>query len=128
MEDAHYQDPPDDVRLLSGIDTPNGYADNYGARVSGFIIPAETASYNFFIRSDDASQFFLSTSDKAPTPATDTVTAEETGCCNPFVETGNGDPKTTQAPIALVAGKKYAFIGLLKEGAVEITSKWPCEK
>ncbi|MBI3414668.1 MAG: hypothetical protein HY043_05005 [Verrucomicrobia bacterium] len=116
LEDAHYQDKPDDVRLLSGIDTPNGYADNYGARVTGFIIPTETASYDFFIRSDDASQFFLSSSEKEPNPATDTVTAEETGCCDAFHETGNGDAETTQAPIALVAGKKYAFIAFVKEG------------
>ncbi|MEO8428033.1 MAG: hypothetical protein ABI651_13060, partial [Verrucomicrobiota bacterium] len=116
LDDAHYADPPDDVRLLPGIDTPNGWADNYGARVTGFIIPAESASYDFFIRSDDASQFFLSTSEKAPDPAMDLVTAEETGCCDAYHETGNGDPETTQAPIALVAGKRYAFLAFVKEG------------
>ena len=116
LEDAHYADKPDDTRLLTGIDTPNGLADNYGARVSGFIIPAEGGSYDFFIRSDDASQFFLSTSEKAPDPATDTVIAEEIGCCDAFHATGNGDPETSQAPIALVAGKKYAFLAFVKEG------------
>lgn len=116
LEDPHYQDAPDDSRLLSAIDTPNGYAENYGARVSGFIIPAESGSYDFFIRSDDASQLYLSTSEKAPDPSTDTPIAEETGCCDAFHETGNGDPESTQAPIALVAGKKYAFLAFVKEG------------
>ncbi len=116
LDDAHYADPADDVRLLPGIDTPNGYADNYGARVTGFIIPQESGSYDFFIRSDDASQFFLSTTERAPDPAVDTVIAEETGCCDAFHEAGNGDAETSQAPIALVAGKKYAFLAFVKEG------------
>ncbi len=115
LEDAHYQDKADDIRLLPATDTPNGYADNYGAKVSGFIIPAETGSYNFFIRSDDASQFFLSTSEKVPDPAVDPVIAEETGCCDAFHE-ADGSPETTQTPIAMVAGKKYAFLAFVKEG------------
>ncbi len=116
LDDAHYADPADDVRVLPGIDTPNGFGDNYGARVSGFIIPAESGSYDFFIRSDDASQFFLSKSEKAPDPLTDAVVAEETGCCDAFHEAGNGDLETSQAPIALVAGNKYAFVAFVKEG------------
>jgi hypothetical protein len=116
LDDPHYADPPDDVRLLPGIDTPNGYGDNYGVRVTGFIIPAESGNYDFFVRSDDASQFFLSTSETAPNPASDTVIAEETGCCDAFHEAGNGDPETSLTPIALVAGKKYAFLSFVKEG------------
>lgn len=113
LDDPHYQDPPDDVRLLSAIDTPNGYADNYGARVSGFIIPTESAQYEFFIRSDDASQLYLSTGETPPTPGSDTPICEETGCCDAFHP--SGDPETS-APIALVAGKKYAFVAIVKEG------------
>ena len=120
VDDPHYQDKPDDTRVLAGIDSPNGYADNYGARVSGYIIPVESGSYRFFLRSDDASQFFLSKNETAPNPANDTPLAEETGCCNAFLEPLNatGDPnnQTSQTAIALEAGKKYAFITLLKEG------------
>ena len=120
VDDPHYQDTPDDTRVLAGIDTPNGYADNYGARVSGYIIPTESGSFRFFLRSDDASQFFLSKNETAPNPASDTPLAEETGCCNAFLEplNANGDPnnQTSQTPVTLEAGKKYAFIALLKEG------------
>jgi hypothetical protein len=56
------------------------------------------------------------TSETPPDPTSATVTAEETGCCDAFHETGNSDPETTQAPIALVAGKKYAFLAFVKEG------------
>ena len=120
LDDPHYQDAPDDTRVLAGIDTPNGYADNYGARVSGYIIPVESGNYRFFIRSDDASQFFLSKTEIPPNPAVDTPVMEETGCCNAFLEPLNasGDPvnQTSQTPISLVAGKKYAFLAFVKEG------------
>ncbi len=109
---------PDNMRLLGGIDTPNGYGDNYGARVTGFILPPETASYHFFINSDDASQFFLSLTETAPDPTSETPICEETGCCNAFTEPA-ADHSTmlrTSEPIALVAGKKYAFVALVKEG------------
>ena len=107
----------DDFRLLGGIDTPNGYGDNYGARVSGFIIPPETASYHFFIRSDDASALYLSANETPPDPNWDLPICQETGCCAAFQEPGDTLPEeTTIEPIALVAGRKYAFIALVKEG------------
>lgn len=114
LDSPDYQTAADDVRLIAGIDTPNGYSDNYGARVSGFIVPAETGQYDFFIRSDDASQLYLSTTETPPNPGADAPIAEETGCCNAFMEPGA--TQTTAAPISLVAGKKYAFLAFVKEG------------
>ena len=113
--DSYLANKPDETRFISGFDTPNGYGDNYGARVTGYIIPPTSGDYDFFIRSDDASQLFLSTSEKAPNPAADTPIAFETGCCKAFLEPGAGDV-TTAAPIALVGGKKYAFLAFVKEG------------
>ena len=115
LDDPHYLEVPDGVRLLTGIDTPNGYGDNYGARVTGFIIPSETGLFNFFLRSDDASQLFLSPNETPPDPAAGAPIAEETGCCDAFKEPGAGD-ETTVSPISLVAGKKYAFVAFVKEG------------
>lgn len=112
--DSYLANKPDETRFISGFDTPNGYGDNYGARVTGYIIPPTSGDYDFFLRSDDASQLFLSTSEKAPNPAADTPIAFETGCCKAFLEPG-GDV-TTVAPIALVGGKKYAFLAFVKEG------------
>jgi hypothetical protein len=108
---------PDDVKVLSAIDSPNGYGDNYGAKVSGFITPPTSGSYRFFIRSDDASELWLSTNDKESSAV---KIAEETDCCDAFVEpdVANDDGATfaTSQPINLVAGTKYAFYALLKEG------------
>ena len=117
LSDPKYPNSPDNIQLLGAIDTPNGYAENYGARVTGFIIPPETASYHFFIRSDDASALYLSSNETAPDPATSSPVCQETGCCAAFMEPGDTLPEeTTAEPIALVAGRKYAFVAVVKEG------------
>ena len=84
--------------------------ENYGGRLSGWIVPAVTGQYEFFIRSDDSSQLWLSTDDK---PLNAQMIAEEIGCCGPFEEPGAPE---TSAPQDLVAGKKYAIYALWKDG------------
>ena len=97
----------------------NSFGDNYGARITGTITPTASGQYNFFIRSDDSSQFYLNTSSATlPVPGTDTPLIEETSCCHAFLEpTDTTEPSvTTQTPVSLTAGKSYGFVILLKEG------------
>ncbi len=114
INDAKYASPADIVAYASALDTrtvfPDDGHDNYGGRLSGIFTPEESGQFEFFLRSDDASQLFLSTDDKV---ANLQQIAEETGCCDAYHE--SGDPETS-APIALVAGKKYAIQVLWKEG------------
>lgn len=84
--------------------------DNYGARVYGWVTPTETASYRFFLRSDDASELWIS-SNNSPDPANMTRIAFETGCCDPFKD---GDESSTA--FELVAGQSYFIEGFYKEG------------
>jgi PA14 domain len=109
---------PDAVRYMPGMNTGADIADNFGATLKAYLIPTETADYDFFIRSDDASQLFLSQTETFPVPGTDTPIAEETGCCKGFLEPGNTTEAsvTTATPIALTAGKKYALLAVYKEG------------
>ena len=65
---------------------PTDANDNYGATMKAILTPAESGNYRFFIYSDDASQLFLSTDDKA---ANLVQIAEETGCCNFFTDNCN---------------------------------------
>lgn len=116
LSDPKYPASPDNVLLLAAIDTPNGYRDNYGARVTGFIVPPESGSYHFFIRSDDASALWLSENETAPDTANSPI-AQETGCCAAFQEPSDALPEeTTATPITLTAGRKYAFVAIVKEG------------
>jgi hypothetical protein len=120
-DDPKYAEAPNAILYAPGMNTPSGYADNYGARVSGYLIPKETASYDFFLYSDDASELYLSSNDVFPTVPGATPIAQETDCCDAFAEPGalNDDgatSPTTTSPIPLVAGNRYAMIGTLKEG------------
>ena len=108
--DPKYPNSPDAIQLLTSLSTPNGYGETYGARVSGFLIPPASGDYRFFVYSDDSSQLFLSPDDKE---ANAVMIAEEPSCCNAFTEPGT---TRTSEPQTLVAGKKYAFYALLKEG------------
>jgi hypothetical protein len=114
VDDPSYPNSPGETLYMSAFDTrtvyPNDTHENYGGRVSGFVSPTESGDYEFFLRSDDASQLFVSSDEN---PANLVQVAEEVACCNPFMETG--DPKTS-APLTLAAGKRYAVQVLYKEG------------
>lgn len=107
---AKYPNSPDATGYLTSMSfEPN--LDNYGVRISGYITPATTGNYRFFIRSDDASQMWLSTDDSAANAA---MIAEETGCCNGFQEPP--DKSQTSEPQSLLAGTRYYFHAFMKEG------------
>ena len=71
----------------------------------------ESGNYDFFLRSDDASELWISTDD---TEDRLQFEAEETGCCNAFQEPGA--LQTTLAPLSLTAGQKYFVQVVYKEG------------
>jgi hypothetical protein len=104
---AQVSEPPDYRALATAADSQTVYVTqtltNYGARLSGFVVPKDTGKYEFFVRSKDSSELWLSPTDQ---PADLVPVAEETVCCQPFQETG--DPGTS-GPITLVAGRKYAI-------------------
>jgi hypothetical protein len=91
----------------------NPYGDNYGGRASGWIVPPLNGEYRFFLRSDDASQLWLSTNDAA---ANLRLIAEQTGCCNAFT---HAEGTLSSAPVILTAGRRYYVQALWKEGNAE---------
>jgi hypothetical protein len=112
--DPRYPLAPDEVRYLRSFNTrdalPNDALENFGGRIEGFITPLVSGDYHFFLRSDDASELWLSTDD---TETSAVLIAQETDCCDLFAEPG-GDPATTTAPVALVAGQRYFIMVLYK--------------
>ncbi|MGE4178980.1 MAG: Ig-like domain-containing protein [Limisphaerales bacterium] len=115
IDSEKYQNnQPDIVGYVTEFSSRQIFTDasheNYGGRISAWIVPAETGNYEFFIRSDDASQLYLSTDDKVENAQ---IIAEETGCCGAFEEPGAPE---TSLPQPLVAGRKYAIYALWKEG------------
>ena len=108
---------PDQVHYLSAFDTrtvfPDNSLNNYGASIEGWITPAETGSYEFFMRSDDAGELWLSND---ASESNLRLIAEELDCCDPFQEPDTGD-LATSLPISLQAGKSYFVSLLYKEGS-----------
>jgi hypothetical protein len=117
LDDPKYPGSPDQIGAVFSANSrdlfPTDALDNYGAAIEGFLTPTESGDYNFFIRSDDNSQFSISTD---ATEANIELVAEEFGCCNAFLEPENGPTQTTVVPRALVAGKRYFIRLLYKEG------------
>jgi len=93
-------------------------ADTFGARISGWLTPAEDGLYRFFIRSDDGSALYISS---GPDPIAAGMVAWENGCCQAFLEptaidpAGNGSYQTSD-PIDLKAGTSYYLALVYKEG------------
>lgn len=120
--DPKFPASPDRVQYLSGLSygqpTFGGtVGDNYGVLITGVLIPPTSGNYYFFIRSDDASRFFLNATGPAiPDPLADAPIAEEADCCDAFQEIDTGDPSTTATPVALEAGQRYGFAFVVKEG------------
>jgi hypothetical protein len=95
---------------LNNVPGFGALGDNYGDVVSGWITPKVTTNYYFFIRSDDASDLYLSTDGN---PASAAVIAQETGCCRAFQEPG--DPATSVVQ-PLTAGVSYFIKAVHSEG------------
>lgn len=115
VDDPKYQaNTPDEVgyvtQFTSRLIYPDSSHENYGGRISGWIVPPETGEYEFFLRSDDNSRLFLSADD---TPENAQLIAEETGCCGAFEEPGAPE---TSAPQSLTSGRRYYIYALWKEG------------
>ena len=112
-----FPDNPDQVHYLSSFDTRSVFSDNsldnYGASIEGWITPPETGSYEFFMRSDDAGELWLSQDESESNLR---LIAEELDCCDPFQEPDTGD-LTTSLPISLQAGKSYFVSLIYKEGS-----------
>ncbi|MFM8360747.1 MAG: PA14 domain-containing protein, partial [Verrucomicrobiota bacterium] len=85
---------------------------NYGARMSGLILPPVTGTYRFYLASDDASQLRLNTggTDGAQGPVVASVTS--------WVPQNNFTQNASQAspPLALTAGVPVGFEALMKQG------------
>ncbi|MFD0895876.1 autotransporter-associated beta strand repeat-containing protein [Luteolibacter ambystomatis] len=106
-----FPNSPDVVRTVTQL-TGNYSGDNYGARLSGVIIPPVTGSYRFYIASDDASQLKLNSTGPGAAGATVISTVATYTNANEWTK------YTSQqsAAINLTAGQPVYFEALQKEG------------
>ena len=104
---AAYPDNPSYADLVTLLEAPSDFADNFGSRIHGYLYPATSGDYTFWIASDDASDLWLSTDDD---PANAVVLCSVEGWTSSRDFDGTtGAPGANQmsAPVALEAGQKY---------------------
>lgn len=102
---------PTGTMELALFESPLNAGMNYGARIRGYICPPGTGKYTFWIASNDHSELWLSTDDKA-------INRKRIAYVNGATAPRQWDKYTTQrsAEISLVEGKKYYIEALHKQG------------
>ena len=109
--DSRYPGSPDGVELVDLFEGPTNWADNYGSRLSGWLVAPESGDYTFWIASDDNSSLRLST-DADPANATQICRVPDWTASRVWT----GFPEQESEPITLQAGQKYYIEALMKEG------------
>ena len=106
-----YPNSPSLSDQLPSFNGPVNWAQNYGARVRGFITAPLTGAYRFWIASDDNSELWFSTN-ASPTNAS--LIASVTAWTNPQV--WNEYSSQASATITLLAGQPYYIEARHKQG------------
>jgi hypothetical protein len=109
---TNYPDNPSGSNQLATFEAPINWADYYGTRIRGYITPAISGPYIFWISSDDASELWLSPSDD---PEAKVLIASVPGWTNSREWTKY--PSQQSTTITLVAGQQYYVEALHKENA-----------
>jgi hypothetical protein len=126
LGDAKYPNNPDSAYYVNGLQFGepafgDTYGENHLVRIATVLTAPESGQFRFFVRSDDASRFYINKTGAAlPNPNSDAPVAQENGCCGGFEEPGTADnpdgTSPTSEPIALTAGQQYGVLFLVKEG------------
>ncbi|MEX0775550.1 MAG: PA14 domain-containing protein [Phycisphaeraceae bacterium] len=106
-----FRQAPDQQIVLDRLASLENIGDNYGARVRGYLTAPAGGNYTFWIASDDASQWLLST-DESPANLQPIARADGYTAKNQW----ESRPGQKSDPVALLTGKRYYFEAYLKEG------------
>mmetsp|Transcript_12461 Transcript_12461/g.26526 ORF Transcript_12461/g.26526 Transcript_12461/m.26526 type:complete len:760 (+) Transcript_12461:115-2394(+) len=106
--------PTTSVRLGSGdlLEGPTNVLNDYGSRMTGWLVAPVTGSYDFWMASDDNGEFWLST-DSDPA---NMVRICHVPSWSSSREWGKFPNDQQSDPISLVAGQAYYMEVLMKEG------------
>jgi hypothetical protein len=107
----YFPHAPDLTGYTQNFKAPTSYGENYGQRLSGYVIPPETGNYTFWIASDDGGQLSISSD---ANPANKKAIASVVNSVNEEQWTAQGNQQS--AVIPLVAGQRYYIEALQKEG------------
>ena len=108
---------PDAVDYMTSLETPSNIADNYGTLLQGYITAPVTGEYTFYIATDDAGTFYLSTDESPANLRQMCFVSTWTGSRQYLTgQSGEDFANHVSAPVSLQAGKRYYFELYHKEG------------
>lgn len=109
---ADFPGYPTGSQSLSRFESPVRWADNYGARVYGYLYPETTGDYSFWIASDNNGELYLSGDG-------DPYHAQRIAHVSGWTSPQEWDKQASQqsAPIRLEAGRRYYIEAIYKEQA-----------
>lgn len=111
--DPRFPDSPDlSVQVTDFFEAPADWADNYGTRMRGYVVPPVTGDYAFWIATDDNGELWLSV-DADPVNAV--LISQVTGWTSSREWTKEANQQS--APIHLTANQPYYIEALQKEGS-----------
>lgn len=112
VNSPNFPNNPTTVNYPTSFQGPVNFANNYGTRMRGYIIPPQTGNYIFTLTSDDNGVVLLSPNGE---PQFKQIICSVTG----WTEPGQFDkyPSQTSAATPMVAGVRYYVEVLHKEGA-----------
>ncbi|MDA7680206.1 lamin tail domain-containing protein [bacterium] len=118
---ATFPSSPTNESIIPTFETPTDVDEDYGQRVSGYVLPPQTGNYVFWIASDDGGTLFLSTDE---TPSKKVEIASVPGWTTSRLWTKY--PTQKSKSISLVAGQRYYVEALMKErgGGDNLAVRW----
>ena len=109
----NYPQLPDEIGTIENFELPSNFADYYGVRVQGFVVPPQTGDYVFYVCSDDSSKLYLSPDDSSESKRL-IASVTEWKASRQWEELGS---ESVSKPIQLQAGKRYWIEALFKEAS-----------
>lgn len=110
--DPRYPSQPVSTEQVTDFfEAPSEFAENYGQRMHGYVIPPVTGNYTFWIASDDGGELWLATNESPST-------ARKIAAVNSWTSSREWgkEPDQESAPILLEASRPYYISALQKEG------------
>ena len=103
---------PDETRYLTSFDSGEYLGENYVGRIHGWLHPAKSGDYTFWLCTDEDGELFLSTDD---TPANIVRIACVNHYTAPYEWYDPGELYQQSVPIPLVGGRKYYIMARWQE-------------
>lgn len=104
--------PPTTSRVLATLEMPTNFADHYGTRIRGYVVPPTTGNYTFWIASDDQGELRISTDDQPANLVRRAYVSTYTGS-----RQWNKELNQKSVILALTAGQRYYIEALQRDYA-----------